>query len=85
MIISRGDRLRDLPQPVRPPVAAARLLGALEGLPDAQQVVLRLRFIEGQSAAQVAQALGTTEREVERRQMEALRALRAALTGHRVR
>ena len=67
------------PPAVPAPLGAARLQQALEGLPNAQRVVLRLRFIERRSTAETARALGTTEQEIKRCQAAALVALRVEL------
>lgn len=55
----------------------ARLADALAAVPDAAREVLVLYYREGQSAAQVAELLGTTEAAVRQRLTRARRAMRA--------
>ena len=61
----------------------AELIAALAQLPPDYQQVLRLRLIEGQSAAEVAAVLGRTPDAVRQLQHRALAALRAGLTSER--
>lgn len=61
----------------------AELIVALAQLPPEYQRVLRLRLIEGQSAAEVAAVLGRTSEAVRQLQHRALAALRAGLTSER--
>lgn len=51
----------------------------MKELPESDQELLRLRFVEQLSAKDVAVALGTTEEAVRMRQLRALRHLRALL------
>jgi RNA polymerase sigma-70 factor, ECF subfamily len=61
----------------------AELIAALAQLPPDYQRVLRLRLMEGQSAAEVAAVLGRTPEAVRQLQHRALAALRAGLTSER--
>lgn len=54
----------------------AEVARLMKQLPDSDQELLRLRFVEQLSAKDVAVALGTTEQAVRMRQLRALRQLR---------
>ena len=58
----------------------ARVRAALAGLPESDREVLVVRFIEGLSTAEAAEALGVSVAAVKMRQMRALDRLRGLLT-----
>jgi len=59
--------------------AAARLAAALDRLPRAQRVVMRLRYLEDQSLREIGELLGVTASRVCQIHGEALQALRSHL------
>jgi RNA polymerase sigma-70 factor (ECF subfamily) len=56
-----------------------KLLSALRELPETQQAVVTLRYLEGRSAAEIAETLGTTPEAVRMRLSRALLQLREKL------
>jgi RNA polymerase sigma-70 factor, ECF subfamily len=54
-----------------------KMLRAVRELPEASQVVVTLRYLEGRSAAEIAETLGTTPEAVRMRLSRALAQLRA--------
>lgn len=60
-----------------------KMLGAIRELPEASQAVVTLRYLEGRSAAEIAETLGTTPEAVRMRLSRALVSLREKLQGER--
>ncbi len=60
-----------------------RMLAAVRTLPEASQAVVTLRYLEGRSAAEIAETLGTTPEAVRMRLSRALVQLRAELRGEK--
>ena len=57
----------------------ARLFRLVDGLPDAQRRVIRLRFAEEKSIREIARSLGRTEGAVKQLQLRALKNLKARM------
>lgn len=57
------------------------LEGALQSLPERQHEILRLRYYEGLSQAEIARQLGISQMHVSRIQREALRRLKELIAG----
>ena len=58
-----------------------RTLAAIRSLPEASQAVVTLRYLEGRSAVEIAETLGTTPEAVRMRLSRALAQLRDQLGG----
>ena len=78
----------DPPDPANPPDAAAVLKGDMARLPEAlaqlsleERVILRLRYVEEKSVAQVARALDKTDSQIRSLEKESVERLRRLFSG----
>ena len=92
MRVARLDHMRNtriqraaIPGPRPTPASEARpdVGAAMAALPAAQREILRLRLVEGLTAAEVAERLSMTVQAVRVAQHRALRALRAHVASGR--
>lgn len=76
--LESGDPLPDIGEADTDLERRAMLFELIDRLPDAQRLVIELRFIEGRSVLEVSRALGRSEGAIKQLQRRALDSLRTA-------